>query len=491
MTTDGSAVPEATLGTRAVKGFTWAAAALVGNRLAVFVGTLVLARLLTPADFGIVANALFLLQLFQIALDLGVGAAIVHDQETGVTPRVRAAFGLNLVVAVVLTAVGVACGPALATFFRAPQDALLFSVLPVYLLLRGAGQISNAVLQRDMAFRARTAVDVIRAIVRLAVSIPLALAGGGAWAIVIGMLAAEAVGSVVLLVLRPIRPTLRARRDDLRALLGYGSAVLGLRVSDEVWRNSDYVVVGRVLGPSATGQYRIGFQLPELVIDQLLWTFASVAFPAFAQARDVGAETLRATMLRALRLVALFGATTGVGLALVAADAVPLLYGDEWLPAVPVTVAVSLAMGLSAVGYASGPVFNATGRPGLLLRFNAPLAALMVGAFILTAPFGITAVAVCHLVMSVSYGVFRLGVANRLLSVGWATTVRALRPAMAAVAGILAAAGPARIAMAPGALRLVVVVAAGVAGAATGARLGDPTIAREARTLAVRALRRT
>jgi PST family polysaccharide transporter len=185
------------LAQRAVKSFGWATVSYGGSKLVVFISTVVLARILTPNDFGIVAAATALILFFDVALDLGVGAALIYEQEHGVTARVQTAFTLNTIIATALTGIGVLITPAVAGFTGLQRHEDVFRVLFLYLLVRGLGQVQNAVLQRDLRFDSRAVVEIGRSIARASISIALALAGLGVWALVWGLLAGEIVGTVL------------------------------------------------------------------------------------------------------------------------------------------------------------------------------------------------------------------------------------------------------------------------------------------------------
>lgn len=454
-----------TLSSRAARGFLWTALSFGSNSVIVFVITLVLARLLVPQDFGLVAAGLTVIAFLELALDLGVGAAIVYEQENAVTDRVRTAFTLNLLVASILTALAVALAPYVAAFFHSSDDTTLFRVLFLYLLLRGAGQAQGAVLQRDLRFRARTLIDVTRVAMRAVVSIGLAFAGAGAWAIVAGLLAAEATRMVLCHTFVRIRPKLRLDRRIVTALLTFGISVLGLKAASAFLYNSDNLIVGNRLGTTALGFYSIAFRLPTLIIDSIGWIFSSVAFTLFSRARGLGATVFRQSMLRALRLTTLFGFSAGVGLAITAPTAVPLLFSDKWAPAVPAAVLLALASGVASIGYASGDIFPAMGRPGTLLRLTVYMTAAAVVGFWFVAPAGITAVAGVHLAFQVIFGILRLRAANRLLQVRWSDDLRAMRPAFLSSAGICAAALPVSLLLPQNGLGLALTVVAGMAGA--------------------------
>ena len=205
----------------------WTTLAWGCNRLAILGLTLLLARLLTPEDFGVVTAALTVIAMLDAALDLGVGAAVISDQESGITHRIRTAFTVNLAIAVLIAIAGALCSPLIAALFHARTQSFVFALIFCYPLFRGAGQVNDAVLKRDLRFRRRTSIDVVRAIVRVAVSIPMALTVGGAVSIATGIVAGELAAMALLWVMVPIRPYVRLNLTTVRGLLSFGGQVTG------------------------------------------------------------------------------------------------------------------------------------------------------------------------------------------------------------------------------------------------------------------------
>lgn len=468
----------------AMRSFLWAMLSFGSNKAVVFVTTLVLARLLVPADFGLVAGGLAVLAYLEVILDLGVGQALVYERETGITRRVQTAFTINVAVAAVLTALAVASAPAVASFLQTPDAVDLYRVLSLSLLVRGFGQVQSAVLQRDLDFRRRTAVDIARAVVRASLSIPMAFAGYGAWALVWGVVGGELTSSIVAWRLTRFRPSLALDREALRPLLAFGVTILTTRLVAEVSANADYLIVGRRLGPTQLGYYSVAWRLPELLIDSVLWVFSSVAFPVYTHARDRGAAAFREAMLRALRLVTLFSFPVGVGLAVVSRDAILVLFSERWMPAAPIMALVALTMAILSVGYASGDLYPAMGRPGLLLKLDLALAVPIVAAFWFAAPYGITTVALVHLVVTLGYAPVRMAIANHYVNATMRESLAAMWPAICISLGIVAVALPLRQLLEPGGVALAVTVAGGVAGAVAALLVGAPRAVGDLRTLA-------
>jgi lipopolysaccharide exporter len=459
----------------------WGTLAWGGNRLAILGLTLLLARLLTPDDFGVVTAALTVIAILDAALDLGVGAAVIADQESGVTRRTRTAFTLNLALAALVSVTGVACAPLIARLFQSDSAAPIFALIFLYPLFRGAGQVNDAVLKRDLRFRRRTVVDLVRAAVRVAVSLPMALTVGGAVSIAAGIVASELVAMILLWLLVPIRPELRPERATVRGLLGFGGQVTVIRILGSLRSNLDYVAVGAVLGATALGFYGMAYKLPELAIENVLWIFSAVALSAYARAYAVGREALLATMLKATRLLALYGLAAGTALAVVARDAIPVLFSPQWSPAAVPAALVALSLGVASIAWASGDVFSALGRPGTLILLDAPATVLMAVAFVFAPRWGLVGVALVHLVFNLGYCLARLAVLRAVTGVSGRSLLAAILPGVG-VAGMTAAVGLVVSAALPSGqlLSLVLVSAACALAIGVGALLFARTAVSEA-----------
>lgn len=487
-----SQLPDAAsdLGRTAVKSLLWAGLGFALTRVTVFVTTLILAKLLVPEDFGVVAAALAVMSYLEIILDLGIGAAVIYEQEDGVTGRLNNAFTMGVLGCVGLTILGWVAAPWLAAFFHTPGQESIYRALFLFLLLRGLSQVHDAILRRDLRYRRRAAVEISRGIARAVVSIPLALTGFGAWSIVGGILASEVTGSALNWILVPFRPRLRLDRNVATTMLRFGLAVTALRVVSEIGMNSDYLVVGNRLGPIELGYYNLAYRIPEMILGAAYWVFSSVAFPVFSRAHHRHASDLGQTMLKVLRLSCLFGFTVGTVLALISRDMVTSILGPQWLPVVAPLTILSLAMALDAIGYASGDIFPAVGRPGLLLAINLPLTGVLVGGFVFASPHGVAAVAAVHLLFTALYGPLRLVLGCRLAKTSVREGISAMRPALCVAGGIVALALPVRLVTEAGVGSLAAIVATSFIGAALGLMIGGREAIPEIRAVLGHALNR-
>jgi len=162
---------------RSVRGFLWSMFSFGGGKAIVFGSTLVLARLLTPESFGVIAAGMAFVAYLQVLLNLGIGASVIYEQEEGVGRRVQVAWTLNMVLAVVFGLAGVMLAPLLANFFGIPEQANVFRVLALSVIVTACALIPTKVLERDLDFRRRIWIELVPAVVRSAVAISLAVAG--------------------------------------------------------------------------------------------------------------------------------------------------------------------------------------------------------------------------------------------------------------------------------------------------------------------------
>jgi PST family polysaccharide transporter len=425
---------------------------------------------LVPEDFGLVTAGLTIITFFDAALDLGVGYALVYEQEQGINERVRLASGLNLILSASICLLGILFSPLIAKLFGESGHTALFAALFLYPLFRGASQVNDAVLKRDMLFRKRTVADLTRAGIRVVVSVPLALAGTGAWSIALGIIAGEAACTLLMWWIRPIRPDFRLRWTRVKSLVSFGGAVTGVRVLGSFRSSVDYLWVGSVIGATALGYYGMAYRLPELFIANVLWIFTTVAFPVYARAKEDGIDRLRATMLRATRLVSMFGLTAGVALAVAAPFAITVVFSAEWKQSILPMTLVSLALGCQSIGWASGDVFSALGRPGLLLMLDIPASIVVTVAFGFAAQQSIVWVAAVHIAFESVYAIIRVIMAIRVTGVPAKSLLAAYGPAFATAAAVAVVGLPLRAVLPSGSIwsLLVLVIACGAAAAAVG-----------------------
>jgi PST family polysaccharide transporter len=484
--------PPPDLTRKAAGGFVWALLGFVFVQAGAFATYTIASRILGPSSIGLVGTLLTVVFWIDVFLDTGLGASIIYEQESGQTHRVKVAFTLTCGMTLVAAALVFFGAPLIAGFYRASDDVGLFRLLALLVLAKGLNQVPGAMLRRDMSFQKGMFIQLTRSLSRFGIAVWLLESGHGVVGMLIGIITAEALGTIVTWLFVRFRPAIRFDRAAAGEMFRYGLPVFGATLLGMLWLNGDYLVVGRKFGGDSIeyGNYYTAFRLPELVLGSFYNIFANIAFPMFAAARDAGIDTLRSASLRSLRLLCLVGFSAGVGMALVAQDFILVFYGDAFSGAITPMEVLCIAGGFVGVGFASGDIYNAIGRQKLGLLFNMIGTPILITGFLLASDHGIVAIAVVHVVVMIPYSFIRIGVANRLIGTTWPQSFDALSSAAAAVVGITLFALPVRLLLDQGVPRMVAIVIAGGIGAAVGVAVLARSTYTELRELVMKALGR-
>jgi lipopolysaccharide exporter len=427
-------------------GVIWSNASFLATRAASTLSFLVLARLLAPDEFGVVAAIAVYLGFMELLADLGMKPTIIYEQEEGLSHRVQNAFTVNLLLSAALAGLGFLVGPEIADFFHVEDDAWLFQLAALNPLLRGLGNVHDALLQRDMRFRARALPEFVLAGVRGVVSILLAAVGLGAGAVVIGMLAGTAAWTIVHWIRTPFRPTFALDGGVVRSMASYGAQASAVNVVSAVVLRVDQVAIGRVLGDRALGLYSVAFRIPELLIESISWNMSRVAFPGLSQQRMADEQGVPAATRRIIHFQALYALPVAAGIAVLGPPLVVTLLGAKWEAAGGVTSAVAVTSALSAVGFPLGDTFKAMGRQWVLAALHLSQLPIYITAVVLLAPEGILAVAWARTGAELLHLLMVAGSVSWVLKTSVSGFAKATGPGLAAASGMLVGAGAVRLA---------------------------------------------
>ncbi|UJA19986.1 lipopolysaccharide biosynthesis protein [Thermoleophilia bacterium SCSIO 60948] len=402
------------IGGRTLRGMAWAYGSYAGGRLLVLVSTAVLARLLAPEEFGLVALALTFIGLLDLAVDFGLGPALVIAPDEDLDRRADTVFISTVTIGAVLTVVIAAMGPFLADFFSEPELVGIAAALGGNFLLRSLGTTHYALAQRRLDFKGRTIAEFADVIVRATAGIVLALLGFGAWSLVIGYLLGTLALVIAIWVVVEWRPRPRFSGDMLRGMIGFGGAITGLNLTAAVISNVDYMFIGKLLGSAALGLYTLAFRLPELIVLNISNVAGQVLFPAMSA---VAPADRGPVFMTTFRYTALITIPVAVGLVLLAEPFVIALFGSQWADSVVVMQILSIYALTIALGTPGGQMLKATGRASILFGLALVRLAVIVGLLIAFADLGIEVVAACQAAVAGAAELVSLLIATRMLDV--------------------------------------------------------------------------
>ncbi len=429
----------------------------------------VLARVLDPTEYAVMVTLMVVTFYFDNALDLGMGAALVYEQEKGITHRVQVAFTTTLGITVVLASVAVLGAPLITSYFRLEEYTTLFRCLGVVVLLSGLTAIPWSLFMRAMDFRRRAAVEVARDMSRFVVTLGLALAGFGAWSVMIGLFAAYGSWFVLTWTFMRFRPTLAWDRSVAGELFAFAWRMAGTRFLGVLSLNGDYVIVGN-RRPDEYPQYYQAFRLPEFVMGAQLNAMSAVLFPMYSRIRTEGTMAMRRRPVQGAAagraLLAAGRRRPGTGRTRLDRHHVRTRRrgrrgGDR--QTMQVLAITGCFVGL---GFATGDLLFALGKPGVMVRINAVMVPVMLTAMWFVAPQGVVWVAIVHLVVAAVFTVIRQLVVNRMVGARMRTVLASLAPGLVVALGVVAVGLPVRLVTDGGAVSMGLIVLGGTLGGA-------------------------
>jgi len=297
----------------------------------------------------------------------------------------------------------------------------------VSFLINALGSVHVNRLVRELDYRRKLIPDLGSALIKGAISIGLAYLGYGVWSLVFGQISGAMASVVLVWIILPWRPRLTLDRRVAGGLMKFGISVTGIDIINEITDNIDYVIVGRIFGLVPLSIYTLAYRLPEMLLIGNLWVMGGVVFPAFSTIQDRPNE-LRLGFLASVRIVELIAVPICLGLLIAADPIVRVVFGDQWLDAIPVLRVLAVYAWVYSLGYHVGGFYKAIGRPDILLRLSILTLIILVPSLLIGARFGLIGVALGHLIAVLIRRIISLILATRFVNVSMADIFGELKP---------------------------------------------------------------
>ncbi len=373
------------IGRQIASGAAW----MVGLRLSItalgIVSTMVLARLLAPADFGLVALATSMIAALEILTSFRLDVVLIQNR-SATRADYDSAWTLNLVFSAALgLLVCLAATPA-ARFFHEPRLSAVMLVLAASTFASGLENIGVVNFRKDLNFRREFAYSLIRKIASVCVGVSAAVMFRSYWALVAGIVSASATGLAASYLMHPYRP--RWSLVSARALLGFSKWLLVDNALYFLRHRSVNFLIGRISGTGALGLFSLAYDLGTMANTNLAAPIERALLPGYAR-MATGLDTLRASYLATSGLTALLIVPFAVGIAAAAPLLVPVLFGPKWLTAIPLLRVIAVASSISLLGAGSASICLSLGRPRLLVWLaGSYVIVLLVSLALLLPAFG-------------------------------------------------------------------------------------------------------
>jgi PST family polysaccharide transporter len=415
----------------------WSGGARWFAQLVSWASTLIVARLLRPEDYGIVAMAAVVTGFMAVVSELGIGVTVVTLRD--LTPlQVAQLNGLALLTGLAAFAIAIAAAPVAAAVYGRPEIAPIVVALAVTLMLAAARAVPAALLQKQLRFKLLAAMEAIQSLAGAAIALAAALAGWRHWALISSIVGAALVWTVLVVAVQ-IAPLAFPRRQSLDRALTFTRHQVTGTVAWYCYSNADFAIAGVLLGTKALGVYAMAWTLARIIPERVTSIVMRLTPAFFAAVREDRAQ-LREWVYRLTETVAAFTFPALIGLAVTASDVVPLVAGPQWTSAV---VPVRLLAIYGAFDVTAQLITRALIADGdVRFTSNIGLALLIVlpPAFIAGAQWGPAGIAFMWVTIAPMIRVLLLRRATRRLGLEFGRYVQALVPAVTGAIGLALAA---------------------------------------------------
>jgi O-antigen/teichoic acid export membrane protein len=403
------------LAKKAAHGIAWVTLSSILIRIFNFVTKIVLARLLDPADFGLLAIGLLAINTMGLFRDLGFGATLIYKKDDSNHTAANTAFLLLPAVAAILFALSYLSAPFVAVFFNNTAVEPVIRILSLTFIISSFGTVPSMLLEKELEFKKKVIPETVPVVGYACVAIGLAVHGCGVWCLVYGQITSAVLMVVLIWMVSDWRPTFSFDKEVAKGLFGYGKHILGASVVIFLITNMDDAIVGKMLGMEALGYYTIAYTISNLPATQITHLVGRVMFPTYSKLQD-DIDALRRAYQKTLQYVSMLSIPAALGIFVVAPDFVSVVLGEKWMPAVP-ALQVLCFFGLSrSIAATTGSIFQATGRPEILLTTSfVQLVAMVLLMSPLVIAYGIMGVSIAVTIPIVAQTIVQVYIVHRLI----------------------------------------------------------------------------
>jgi PST family polysaccharide transporter len=381
---------------KAVKGAVWSAIQNWGSQAGSLIVFFVLARLLAPQAFGLVALANIFIAFMQVFLDQGFTQALIQRRELE-PEHLDTAFWTNLAIGSLLAVFSFIAADFVAGLFEQPQLAPIVRCFSLLFFINSFSGVQQALLERKFAFRAIAVRTVLATFISGVVGIVMAYSGFGVWSLVSQQLVFGLVATLVLWGASDWRPGFKFSTRHFRHLFSFGISILGFNFLSFFNTRADDFLIGYFLGPVALGYYSVAYRVLTIMTQVLVNTSSQVTLPTFSRLQE-DLERFRSAFYAATRLTSAIAFPIFLGVAALAPELVAIVFGKQWMPSAPILQILAFAGIFRSVTFFKGSVFMAMGKPAWRLWLALLNAVLNLIGFTLAVQWGIVAVALSYVI---------------------------------------------------------------------------------------------
>lgn len=374
-----------------LQNFFWRFAERCGAQVVSFVVSLILARILAPEDYGQIALVMVFINIMQVFVDSGLGAALIQKKDAD-DLDFSSVFYFNFAVCLVLYGLMYVLAPAIASFYEDLTLTPIIRVISLTIVISGVKGIQQSYVSRNMLFKRFFYATLGGTIFSAFLGVGMAYAGFGVWAIVAQQLSNTAIDTLILWLTVKWRPRRMFSWQRMKGLFSYGWKLLASSLLDQVYGNLQSLVIGKLYSSADLAYFDRGDKFPVIIVSNISTSIDSVLLPAMSQEQD-DKERVRQMLRRSIQVSTYVMAPLMMGLAFCAEPVVQLLLTEKWLPCVPYMQIFCVIYMFYPIHAANLNAIKAMGRSDLFLKLEVVKKAVGLAILLATMWFGVMAMA--------------------------------------------------------------------------------------------------
>lgn len=413
---------------KASTGAAWSFGGSICTAIINFIVLAILARLLNPESFGLFALAVVVIQFFSELSELGLLPGIIQTKQV-TEEKLSSCFWLSMLARGGLAAAVYFAAPLIGFTLRSEKLGVVVSILGLALIFDGATTVPLAVLQRALRFKEIIIAEIIAAAVSGFTAVLFAYHGLGVFSLVLGFIIQRLLKCLLFILFAAYRPRFTLRFKEIKGILDFGAKVTGERIVNFFAQRADYLLIGRYIGAASLGYYSLSSEVSTTPQKRFSMVISRVTLPVYCKVRDEN-ERLASAYLKVVGHVASVTFPLLLCCAAVAPELVRVVFGEKWLPAVPLLRILCILGCLKSVGSLVGSLLYAKGRADIGFKWSFVMLTGTVIGVLIGMQWGIVGAAAGYSASFFILGPIIQAIALKLVEQGLLAYVRSLLPAL-------------------------------------------------------------
>lgn len=409
---------------QAVSGVKWATISQAVQQVTQLVTTIILARLLTPSDFGLVGMAMVVTGFIAIFKDLGTSAAIIQRKEIS-EALLSSIFWVNVGFGALAMAILFFAAPFGGNFYHEPRVVAILRLLSLSFFISGLGILQQSLLQRSLAFNTLAKVEISAVFCGAIVGISMALTGAGVWSLVLQSLTTVSVATILLWLSSSWRPKRIFHWKEVKSVSNYSLNLTGFSIFNYFARNADYLLIGRYLGAQDLGYYTLAYRVLLFPLKNISAVMGRVMFPVYSNIQNDN-RRFSSAYLRVVATIAFIVFPMMMWVLALAEPLVLAVFGETWQPVILLIMVLAPVGMTQSIGSTVGSIYKAKGRTDWMLRWGIGAGTIIVAAFLVGLHWGIVGVAVAYVIASFGLSYPSFAIPFRLIDLKFLNLLKVL-----------------------------------------------------------------